>query len=307
MPHVYLRNGQIFREVQVPDLHRFYCIAAFGALLFTALWLNPSEESFRNLLHANKQGAVKKAFHFYKMAKSDYSYQNYLLFSTANYESRDYYGFLSKWREFPSNFPQSYDVSQIMSDDVDVVRLVWVISFIVHVAWTQAPFFLFMAKNFSGSMFNVIQGRLWCIPLSCFSHKSLSHFVGNSLSYWIVAPYAEAVVGKLNFLRLYLMGGSFSAIVSLLLKLHQSRQASLIDAVHGANGGVYALYGCLVAWTWCQGVEIAFIWHGFEMSFLRLTVTHTITDLFSPNLDLPSHLAGLAFGIMFYQTLSWET
>mmetsp|Transcript_4018 Transcript_4018/g.5159 ORF Transcript_4018/g.5159 Transcript_4018/m.5159 type:complete len:146 (+) Transcript_4018:150-587(+) len=145
MPYVYLRNGQIFREVQIPELQRYYRIAVVMGMLLFALWANPSEQTFRMYIKSQSRWFGGRMKRFMKLAFEKYSYSNYIVLSVAKYETDSYIGFLNHWHKVPDMYHQPLE-------GIDAVRLIWVLTFIVHTAWTQSPFFLFMAKNFSGSM-----------------------------------------------------------------------------------------------------------------------------------------------------------
>lgn len=70
----------------------------------------------------------------------------------------------------------------------------------------------FMSKNFTVSMRNLKEGRLWTLVTSCFSHEGTGHLLMNCVGLYFIAPAVIGFVGNVGFLSLYL----FSAgIVSL--------------------------------------------------------------------------------------------
>lgn len=70
-----------------------------------------------------------------------------------------------------------------------------------------------------------------------FLHGGWGHIFGNMVFLWIFADNIEAIVGNLNFVAFYLLGGLFASLLHIFLN-----STSQIPAV-GASGAISAVMG----------------------------------------------------------------
>jgi len=290
----HLRNGNFFGERVVVDVKFFFQVFVTLSLVFVVISTNPSEQSFRNLIRAQENSLLKEIIKFLRIAFEKYCYQNYIFFSIASYDNTIYLGIFTTWFECSSFCKTMHEV--------DIARLIWVLVFIVQVAWLQGPFHVFMSKNFAASMFNIMQGRVWCVLFSCFSHNSAVHCISNSLSYWTVTPLIMKRLGKWDFFRLYILGGCFSASTSTLLTARKNDVLALVSHSYGVNGAVNALYGFLFAWNFSTPLKIKTSYFGgLELSVTQLVLSHILTDIIAAKLEtLLGSIAGFLFGVVFF-------
>ena len=124
---------------------------------------------------------------------------------------------------------------------------------LVYLAWNQSNsnyrLRAFMNNNFllsSGGVWR--DGRIHTLLTSMFSHQSLTHIGANMLTLYFFGSSAAAMLGARQFLSLYLGGGLFSSLCSVVwpkivpdwcpASLKPSRYASVL----GASGAGSALF-----------------------------------------------------------------
>lgn len=84
----------------------------------------------------------------------------------------------------------------------------------------------------------ILEGDNWMsIFTSMFLHGGWMHLIGNMMFLWVFADNIEAVVGNVEFLFFYLLGGVAASIVHIFFNIGSS-----IPAV-GASGAIAAVLG----------------------------------------------------------------
>ncbi|KAG8701925.1 hypothetical protein FRC08_003814 [Ceratobasidium sp. 394] len=159
---------------------------------------------------------------------------------------------------------------------------------------------VFMYKNFTTSLKNVMDGRIWTLLTACFSHEATGHLLVNGMSFWFMAPPVMRMLGNSAFLALYLGGGIAASAFSLAWNAVVSHRS--VNA-HGASGAIYSvisLFACVFpqttfllffvvpvpAWLCVSGI---FAWDLYGA--LRRTGGMT---------DSAGHIGGVLAGIAFF-------
>ncbi|KAG8775559.1 hypothetical protein FRC12_001419 [Ceratobasidium sp. 428] len=159
---------------------------------------------------------------------------------------------------------------------------------------------VFMYKNFTTSLQNVLDGRIWTLLTACFSHEATGHLLVNGMSFWFMAPPVMRMLGNSAFLALYLGGGIAASAFSLAWNAVVSHRS--VNA-HGASGAIYSvisLFACVFpqttfllffvvpvpAWLCVSGI---FAWDLYGA--LRRTGGMT---------DSAGHIGGVLAGIAFF-------
>lgn len=84
----------------------------------------------------------------------------------------------------------------------------------------------------------ILEGDNWMsIFTSMFLHGGWMHLIGNMMFLWVFADNIEAVVGNVEFIFFYLLGGVAASIVHIFFNIGSS-----IPAV-GASGAIAAVLG----------------------------------------------------------------
>ena len=85
---------------------------------------------------------------------------------------------------------------------------------------------------------HIVQGRDWhTLVTSMFIHGGWMHLIGNMMFLWVFADNIEAVIGNINFLGFYLLGGLAASAGHILFN-----PLSMVPAV-GASGAISAVLG----------------------------------------------------------------
>jgi membrane associated rhomboid family serine protease len=139
-----------------------------------------------------------------------------------------------------------------------------------------------------------------------FLHGGWMHIIGNMLFLWVFADNIEAVIGNVNFLVFYLLGGLFASLLHIFLN-----PTSNIPAV-GASGAISAVMGAyLIMFPKSQiKVLIIFLFRSIYMSALIFLGLWFVQNLISglgalgPESAQASgtawwaHIGGFLFGLL---------
>lgn len=108
--------------------------------------------------------------------------------------------------------------------------------------------------NFGTIPTDIISGENYYSLLSnMFLHGGWMHLIGNMLFLWIFADNIEAIVGNLNFVIFYVMGGVIAALAHIYFNTE-----SAIPAV-GASGAISAVMGAYLVMFPKSKIKIIFI------------------------------------------------
>lgn len=78
--------------------------------------------------------------------------------------------------------------------------------------------YITMLKNFSVSIQNVKEGRIWTLLTATFSHQETAHLAFNMILLYTLGPQLASVLGIGPFLALYLGAGIAASITSLIYR-----------------------------------------------------------------------------------------
>ncbi|KAI0699428.1 hypothetical protein BC835DRAFT_1267788 [Cytidiella melzeri] len=158
-----------------------------------------------------------------------------------------------------------------------------------------------LMKNFTVSLDNIRDGRIWTLLSCCFSHEGAAHIFVNAFTFYFMAPPVLGVLGKRSFLLLYLGGGIFSSLSSMwfnnvvLPKPHYSS--------HGASGAMYSVISFLA----CLAPSLKFqLWGVIPIpawlfvSGVFAMDTYSALENKRAGTDTAGHVAGILGGIAFY-------
>ena len=89
----------------------------------------------------------------------------------------------------------------------------------------------------------IIQGGEYYRLFTCmFLHFGIEHLLNNMLVLFVLGSRLEQVIGKIEFLLIYLIGGVLGNVISLLIELRTQNFA--VSA--GASGAVFAVMGAMI-------------------------------------------------------------
>jgi rhomboid protease GluP len=138
-------------------------------------------------------------------------------------------------------------------------------------------------------------GEWWRLCASLFLHWGWLHLAMNMLALWVLGPFAEAALGSIRYLFVYLLSG----IGSMWAVLMWSSAANRDQLTVGASGCVMGLIGAtgaLMLRGWLR--ERALIAKRRLTGVLIIVVMQTTFDLLVPHVSMTAHLSGAMIGFV---------
>lgn len=156
-------------------------------------------------------------------------------------------------------------------------------------------------RHFIASRYNVVSGRIWCIPLSLFNHSDSMFRLGmNCLGLCLVGPAVELAFGPSVVIGGFLLMGSASAIAETLIGNHWCR---------GSSAGVTGLLGM---GAFAAPNQIVSLWGVWDVRALSVAVSVFLIEgllgMFgSPRTETAhiAHAVGILTSIPLLYYLRW--
>lgn len=162
----------------------------------------------------------------------------------------------------------------------------------------------FMMANFLVSSSALLEGRIWTIVTSVFSHNMLFHILINMFIFYGFGRVMEGVLGSRQFLIFYLLagiGGSLGHCLASSLLLQDPTLPAL-----GASG---AISGVLVIFSLMFPTQLIFLFGILPLPALVATILFVGLDLWGligqiRGSQVPighgAHLGGALIGLIYY-------
>eukprot|EP00928_Gymnodinium_smaydae_P093453 TRINITY_DN77632_c0_g1_i1.p1 TRINITY_DN77632_c0_g1~~TRINITY_DN77632_c0_g1_i1.p1 ORF type:complete len:310 (-),score=50.13 TRINITY_DN77632_c0_g1_i1:44-973(-) len=208
--------------------------------------------------------------------------QNFGVFSLGHGHGRLFLGVFDQWIELPRGVFHNVEWPDV--HDVDMIGGAFLL---VYALWKILP--SFAHKNFSASWANLRSFRLWVLATALFSHERFEHLLINTLLLYSVAPALHDMLGRPQFLALYLAGGAVAVVVSLCLN-PWLRRVQFVEYV-GASASLYALLGFLAG----ENGEVLFM--GRHWQWLEFVIIQVIID-YCMGVDAVAHMSGWLVGFL---------
>ncbi|MEY9857573.1 membrane associated rhomboid family serine protease [Catenulispora sp. GAS73] len=136
-----------------------------------------------------------------------------------------------------------------------------------------------------GQPIGVANGEWYRLVTSMFLHANLVHIASNMISLFFIGPMLEAMLGKLRFVLVYLIGGLAGAVTSYWF------MTPLSPASLGASGAISAVFGCLVV----IGLRRKILDPGMIVVVLVINI---VIPLQNTNIDWRDHVGGVVAGAL---------
>jgi membrane associated rhomboid family serine protease len=113
------------------------------------------------------------------------------------------------------------------------------INILVFIAWNRSTGAAvpLLIDHFVLTGQGVLDGRVWTLLTTCFSHLDATHLLLNLLGLYVFGVPVRAVVGDKGLLKLYLLGGLAASFAHVLANLANGTDAGAV----GASGSVMAI------------------------------------------------------------------
>ena len=137
----------------------------------------------------------------------------------------------------------------------------------------------------NGDYIGVANGEWYRLPTSMFLHANLIHIASNMLSLFFIGPMLEALLGRLRFTLVYLVGGVAGAATSYWF------MTPLSPPSVGASGAISAVFGCLVV----IGLRRRILDPGMIVVVLVINI---VIPLQNTSIDWRDHVGGVVAGAL---------
>lgn len=127
---------------------------------------------------------------------------------------------------------------------------------------------------------------------SMFLHFGIEHLINNMLVLFVLGCRLERVIGHLNFVIIYFLGGIAGNVISLLLELKKMNWA--VSA--GASGAVFAVMGAMIFVVIRNKGRIADL---SARQILLMALFSLYLGVASSGVDNAAHIGGLVAGFLF--------
>lgn len=135
-----------------------------------------------------------------------------------------------------------------------------------------------------------LDGQWWRLLTALFIHADAWHLLLNLWALWSIGRLSERLYGRWSFLLIYLCGGLFASLSSLLW---DPARSSI-----GASGAIFAVFGAFLA---CLLRQRAVIPRGIFRSHWIPTLLflgfNLVNGALTPGIDNAAHVGGLLFGV----------
>jgi membrane associated rhomboid family serine protease len=186
------------------------------------------------------------------------------------------------------------------------IRYINAINIMVFFAWNYAtvPETDFMFNNFLVSWTSLLDGRVWTLLTSVFSHNMLLHLLLNTFVLMNFGPVIETYLGRKRFIIFYLLAGAFSSLCHAAVSAFLLHDPSL--PALGASGAISAV---ILLFSLLYPREIIFLL-GFiplpaivgALAFIGLDVWGLVEQSGGGGLPIGhgAHLGGAFIGICYF-------
>lgn len=136
----------------------------------------------------------------------------------------------------------------------------------------------------------IMDGQAWRLVTSMFLHFGITHLINNMIVLAALGENLEMMLGHVRYLLIYLIGGLFGNVCSVVYDL-QTGSASISA---GASGAIFALLGAIV------------MLYLFRRDRFRIPVSRVIFGLvlallpgfYTEGIDIVAHVGGLVGGAL---------
>lgn len=183
-----------------------------------------------------------------------------------------------------------------------IVFILWMTSFVV------GP--VFMLENFLVSFAGVMEGRIWTLLTSVFSHNMFFHIFINMYAFFGFGTVLENELGSFRFLRFYLAAGIFGSIAHCLVSAFLMNEPNL--PALGASG---AISGTILLFSLLNPKERILLM-GFiplpalfaALVFVGLDIWGLISQTQGGSLPIGhgAHLGGALYGLLYFFVLKFR-
>ncbi|MEM5874982.1 MAG: rhomboid family intramembrane serine protease [Candidatus Aenigmatarchaeota archaeon] len=140
---------------------------------------------------------------------------------------------------------------------------------------------------------NKILIRPWTLITSIFLHANFAHLFYNMLALFFFGMYLESLIGRKNYIKVFLISGIFGNILFLLTTPNPE-----IPAV-GASGAIYGIIGALSSLKPYAIVYVYFVPMPLIVAAFLWAIGSFVGMFFPSSIAHAAHLGGILFGFLY--------
>ena len=164
--------------------------------------------------------------------------------------------------------------------------------------------------HFALSVNGLKHGYIWQLITFQFLHLPLNrggifHLLGNLYAIWLLGPAVEEKIGRLGFIRVYLLSGTLGGLLQIIAGYFSPEHFG--GMVVGASAGVFGVLAVFATFFPARHLHVFFLPFTIRADVLLTTaVAGTLAGLFFPsgNVAQCAHLGGIFMGFIFARNLA---
>jgi|tagenome__1003787_1003787.scaffolds.fasta_scaffold20665188_2 rhomboid protease GluP len=146
----------------------------------------------------------------------------------------------------------------------------------------------------------ILKGEWWRLVTAVFVHIGIIHIASNMYVFWGLGMMAERLLGRLNFLAVYLLTGIAGNVLSLLLK------PNIVGA--GASGAIFGLAGILISVLQFGRLSVPpERLAPLKKEVVKLALYNLVIGAVIPAINNIAHLGGLIYGLLLGVLFAWSS
>lgn len=186
-----------------------------------------------------------------------------------------------------------------------VTLMIVKLNIIAFILWMVMP--MFMVDNFLVSYEGVLEGRIWTLITSVFSHNMFFHIFLNMYAFFGFGTILENELGSARFLRFYLAAGIFASLAHCLVSAFLMNDPGLPAlGASGAVSGTILLFSLLNPKERILLLGIIPLPALFAaLVFVGLDIWGLVSQTQGGSLPIGhgAHLGGAFYGLLYYFVL----
>src|SRR3954447_13038511 len=144
----------------------------------------------------------------------------------------------------------------------------------------------------------ILKGEWWRLVTAVFVHIGIIHIASNMYVFWGLGMMAERLLGRMNFLAVYLLTGIAGNVLTLLLK------PNIVGA--GASGAIFGLAGVLISVLQFGNLSVPRERLApLKKEVVKLALYNLVIGAVVPAINNVAHLGGLIYGLLLGGLFAW--
>jgi len=146
----------------------------------------------------------------------------------------------------------------------------------------------------------ILNGEWWRLVTAVFVHIGIIHIASNMYVFWGLGMIAERLLGRWNFLAVYLLTGVAGNVLTLLVR------PNIIGA--GASGAIFGLAGLLISVLQFGRLSVPRERLApLKREVVKLAFYNLLIGAVVPGINNIAHLGGLIYGLLLGVVYAWSS